>query len=343
MRKGFINILAVGVVGAVILVSSVLFTKHETNKVSEKLGASVATTSLTDGMNQFRLNVNSSTEAINTQLEALSSTVTGISTTLTLVPISKGGTGTSTTPGAEAFLVGNGSSYDLRTFVASSGLTLTTTTTNWTLSTQGLDLGANYVWTGRNEFSSTTIITATGTLNASGTVNLSTTTIQGTLTLPSSTPTGVNTATRKDYVDRLSFFNSTGTLSTVAGVASGVSIRSISIPPMGANDVLEVNFEFFAGTASTSLGTTTSTTFFKVANNNTHAPFTAYIINRGATNSNTVQVLYREASTISFLTTQSFTSSIETGNGFTLNLFCYTGSGNCTSEYMFAKLHRANN
>lgn len=50
-----------------------------------------------------------------------------------VIPIAYGGTGTSTTPSALKFLVGNGNTYDLLTATAGSGITISTSTTALTI------------------------------------------------------------------------------------------------------------------------------------------------------------------------------------------------------------------
>lgn len=159
-KKGFFTVEAL-VLGTILLAGLVYIHQKTTNEV--KLGATVYTTQLSDTMNTFRLQVNSSTANLNTELSTVSSTVINLSSTLNLVPIANGGTGTSTTPLPERFLVGNGSRYELRQFVASSGLTLTTSSNSWTLSTQAIDTSQNFTWTGTHTF--TNALNATGTSN----------------------------------------------------------------------------------------------------------------------------------------------------------------------------------
>lgn len=73
MRKGFASLILIGVVSIISLLGVSFFAKYQIEEASRKadqisLGATIYTTALTDTINQFRINVNSSTQNLNEQL-----------------------------------------------------------------------------------------------------------------------------------------------------------------------------------------------------------------------------------------------------------------------------------
>lgn len=181
MRKGFINILILGI-GAVILLGTVfLYAKDklerdviaQVSQETQKMGAVIATTSLTDTINTFRTNMNLSVDNINNQLNSISSTIAGYGTMASVnspAPQTNGGTGTSTLPSNNQFLSSNGNAATWKSLIGSGGITITSSTTSTILSTQGFDTTADYTLTGGWNFSSSTTLGSSTKISASSTV-----------------------------------------------------------------------------------------------------------------------------------------------------------------------------
>jgi len=120
------------------------------------------------------LSVDTSTYLTANQTITLSGDVTGSGTTAittsygNIVPILKGGIATSTTPGVDKILIGNGTNYDLKTLTAGTNITITTSTSAITIGSTG---GGSSFWTTINN---TPTRTSSSTLTVSGGGDVST-------------------------------------------------------------------------------------------------------------------------------------------------------------------------
>jgi len=166
----------------------------------QNFGATIATTSLSNTINEFRINVNSSTEAINTELLNVSTTIhaygTIVSENVPLV-VGKGGTGITTVASSGQMFIGNGSGWSIGTITASGTNThIYTGAGTLKISADPTDVSDIYSWTGPHTFSNAVIVTGTTTLAST---TISTTTITSKITVP--TPTASTDATTKTYVD----------------------------------------------------------------------------------------------------------------------------------------------
>ena len=217
--KGFVNFIVLGVVGAVLIASLGFYTKYEINNaVKNNLGATIATTSLSDTINTFRTNTNTSLENINTQLESVSSTLGTVSSTIdsygtmatvnSPAPVANGGTGTSTAPADGQFLSANGTTPTWKTLQGGTGITVSTTTTSTIITNSAtVDTSLSYAWTGPHSFSAG--VTSTGV-----TALTATTTQSGNLIYSATTTTGLMNA------------NGTSAISIIAPSTSGNYLAS---------------------------------------------------------------------------------------------------------------------
>lgn len=156
MRKGFSSILVLVGVAAI---GALLLSGYEGYKtVSERFGATISTTSITDTIGTFRTNVNSSFENVNTQLVAISSTIAGYGNLVTLnspLPVANGGTALTTGPSVSSSYLGGTSGTSVpvwKQLVGGAGITLTQSATNTVFSTVGFDATADIDFTGNNTF-----------------------------------------------------------------------------------------------------------------------------------------------------------------------------------------------
>lgn len=134
-----------------------------------KLGAVVLSTDLTNTINTFRTNVNSSLTSLNNELETVSSTIAGYGNIVTLntpLTVNKGGTGTTTLPTTGQLLIGNGTDYFLGTINASGTNThIYNTVAGFSISADPTDLANTYAWTGVHSFATTTSFLNQNTFN----------------------------------------------------------------------------------------------------------------------------------------------------------------------------------
>lgn len=222
--RGFAEIVVLIAFG-VIAVASLLYAAHESQMSKQAtFGATVYTTQLSDTIGTFRTQVNSSTANLNTELVAVSTTIHAYGTIVsqnTPLGVSVGGTGTTTVPAANQYLESDGTRFQLKTIVASSGIAVTRTATATLISTLGFDATLNIGFTGNNTFagSSTfngiTIIAATTTINGITTVN-QLMTFNSFPVAATTTPTSSLQLAPKGYVDSISplFIISTSTTAT---------------------------------------------------------------------------------------------------------------------------------
>lgn len=178
--KGFVGIFVLAGAAIISLLVSAAFVRYETNKTAEeqKLGATVYTTQLTDTINTFRQQVNSSTANLNTELSAVSSTILSYGTIVSQnspLPTAAGGTATTTAPSNAQFLSANGTSPAWKTLIVGAGLNSTTTATTTQIGTTGFDNTADISFTGNNSFSNTSTFNGVVIFNATTTFNTTTT------------------------------------------------------------------------------------------------------------------------------------------------------------------------
>ena len=213
-----------------VLVVAGLFVPQLTD-YGQNFGATIATTSLSNTINEFRINVNSSTEAINTELLNVSTTIhaygTIVSENVPLV-VGKGGTGITTVASSGQMFIGNGSGWSIGTITASGTNThVYTGAGTLKISADPADISDTYTWTGPHSFSNAVIVTGTTTLAST---TISTTTITSKITVP--TPTASTDAATKGYADTkakgysstTSSVSSTTTSPTFATTTSGIVI-----------------------------------------------------------------------------------------------------------------------
>jgi len=149
--------------------------KHEKQL---QIGSTITTTTLQNTINEFRLNVNSSTDSLNSHLNALSSTVDTYGTIVTQnTPLGAtvGGTAQSSAPSDLQLWTDVSGSAGYKTLTASSGIDVTTSTSAIYISSQGVDTSDNFTWTGTHSFadvSSLTASTATSTATSTDVFNL---------------------------------------------------------------------------------------------------------------------------------------------------------------------------
>lgn len=135
MRKGFINLLVLGIAGLIALcaVAYVNVKVQELNTVSQtqnqKFGSVVTQTQLTDTLGTFRTNVNNSLTSLQADLNNTTSTDPGHKHTTSSITgvfgYSSGGSGNSATPTNGQLNIGNGSGYTLANLTGGSGITVT--------------------------------------------------------------------------------------------------------------------------------------------------------------------------------------------------------------------------
>ena len=155
LEKGFADVLLLMMFGGAVLAGSFVWLTHyydkkidEVSRAVKPLGATVLSTDLSDTINTFRTNVNTSLTNINNQITSTTSTDPGHFHSLTVsvtgtLPIESGGTET-TSLTANNVILGNGTSSvqfvapgslgnrltsDGTTWIASSSLTLNSTST----------------------------------------------------------------------------------------------------------------------------------------------------------------------------------------------------------------------
>lgn len=238
MNKGFANILLIIGVAVVTLAGSIFYTNHEKDNINSslnKLGATIATTSLSDTIGTFRTNVNTSLENINTQVGSISSTISAFGNIVsqnTPLAVSVGGTGTTTVPSGYQFLSSSGTFPTWKTLASSTGITITHTATSTIIGTAGFDSGANIAFTGNNTFAgsstfngrvnlaSSTFITATTTLSAN---------LVGAAYIPKLASAVVTSTT--------SFSTTSGTF-TVIGTSTANGMASTTITLLGTHRVM---------------------------------------------------------------------------------------------------------
>mgnify|MGYP001600951047 CR=1 FL=1 len=180
-KKGSIEIAMIAtMVVSIAGFSLALWTKNKVeNSISNKLGA---VTALSDTINTFRTNVNSTDETLRSTTSTdpghlhTTSSITGIDY---IHPVAQGGIGTSTNPSDGQFLSASDTIPTWKTFVG-SGVTIAHSPTSTSFTTVGLDTSLNYSWTGTHTFSATTTQASStfigGVLNVSSTATFQATT-----------------------------------------------------------------------------------------------------------------------------------------------------------------------
>lgn len=167
-RKGFVDYILAALFAVIAVGAGVLYTRYEIAKQEQQptFGAQVYTTQLSDTINTFRNEVNSSTANLNTELEQVSSTVLALGNLSTLnspLPVANGGTGTTTVPTDSQIMSASGGTPTWKVLVAGSGITIATSTTSTTLSTPGFNPAGNFSFTGNNTHSGTETFNGTTT------------------------------------------------------------------------------------------------------------------------------------------------------------------------------------
>jgi len=201
-RKGFISLILVGIMSILVVGVITWYAKNEIDS-SQKLGATTYDTQLTDTLNTFRTNVNSSLDNLNTELESVSGTVITNSALLTDLPVAHGGTGTTTVPINMQYLMSSGTTPTWKNLVGGAGITISSTISSTILNTQGFDPTQNFAFTGNNTHAGTETFNGTTTVNGafSSTASSSfsaTTTFSGTVNVP--TPTTSTNAVNVSYL-----------------------------------------------------------------------------------------------------------------------------------------------
>ncbi len=182
MNKGFINIVLLSAV-AIAVAGYGIYTGYQANQAWEKaktegLGAAILQTELTDTINTFRTNTNTSLTLINAQLtDATSSNpghfheLTNVSASGTL-PINKGGVGTTTAPSEGKLLIGSSTAWDFTNALpncnnaTSSKILFASTTRTWSC---GTDTNTAGTFGGDGSDGALTVASgATTTLNLTG-------------------------------------------------------------------------------------------------------------------------------------------------------------------------------
>ncbi len=168
MKKGFINILAIVAITAIISAVSFGFTTYKVKQVAEKnLGATILQTELANTIGTFRTNVNTSLTNINNALSNATSGDPGHYHTLSndasatgTLPIAKGGTGITTTPSNGSLLIGSSTSWAANTLTAGSNITITNATGTITITSTGVGNLFGDGSDGTGTISATTTLTA---------------------------------------------------------------------------------------------------------------------------------------------------------------------------------------
>jgi hypothetical protein len=197
--KGFTNIIALVIIGAVSFASAgyLYFVDKQVKEAGEQaLGATVLITNTSDTIGTFLSNASTTFDNINTQLETVSTTIDAygdITSENTPLSLSKGGTGTSTVPTDNYYLSNESGSSTWKEFVG-SGVTITHGSTSTTFTSQNIDTSDTYIWTGPHTFSNT--VTATNTVSFTAT-----TTLTGNLIASSS----ANTLATSTFTGRVTF------------------------------------------------------------------------------------------------------------------------------------------
>lgn len=185
-KLGFVGISLLIAVAATSLLAAISTAYRVRELENERLGATTFTTQLTDTINTFRLQVNSSTANLNAELATVSTTARGVSSTIDLnfspTIVAKGGTGTTTVP-TDGQMFGAFGTTPMWKNIVGVGVTVSSTASSTVFTTQGVNLADDYAWTGLHTFTqlrSNSSTLATTTQNGPTTIN-------GTLTSNAST------------------------------------------------------------------------------------------------------------------------------------------------------------
>lgn len=297
MNRGFINLLALLVLGVLTVVASGVYAKHQADQA--KLGG-VILTQLTDTIGTFRTNVNTSLTNLTSDIASVTSTIATYGTIVTVnspVPVANGGTGTTTVPTNGQFFGVSGTTPTWKTFVG-SGITITQSPTSTIFTTPGFDSSVSITFTGADIFASSTTFTATSTFssstifngqvahNASTTFSANTTTtfagsvvgLGGRIIAKSNTSIDTtNTATPQTLA---SFAVPSSVFGTNGGVEIWIPLYDVSIPAtnqnikfnvkLGGSSIMTSTIEGGAGFGANNHGQLHITVF---ANNSTNAQF----------------------------------------------------------------------
>ena len=197
------SIIASLVITTLTFIGAYKFLPLGTLEQSQLIGSSITTINANDTLSSSRSVINTNfsnlnsgkTEVSSSSIAAITSllnltsvgtlTTGALSTGFTAIPVSLGGTGT-TTPSQYLVILGNGSAgFTVASSTGTSGQFLTSNGTgafpNW--QTSAVDQGANYTWTGTHTFPGTGNIIASSTQY---TLNVGTIIATSTITVPTS-------------------------------------------------------------------------------------------------------------------------------------------------------------
>lgn len=305
-RKAFIGLEVLLVGGIIAVVAGLLGGMVAPSVKDQVFGATIATTSISDTINAFRTNVNTSLENINTQLGSVSSS---ISTLGDPVAIAHGGTGSSTAPSDSQFLSSNGTSTKWKNIVGSGAITVTTSTTSTVISTSGFDATANMAFSGNNShsgsetFTSSTVVSSTGSLSVAGTATFTGTVLTPTFITATLAATTTVTPT-PIYID-----SSGNAAQVLANSSSSVPLIGFVQGTSSASSTVNVQI---TGKVSGFSGLTAGTEYF-VNNSSALASTAGDVEVRAGTAMSSTTLLLRQPQGTQFLASSSISLTVNSG------------------------------